>query len=374
MVISAVACAGALFAAGTAQAEIVARNAADGLLALNAKGTPSVAYVRGTRVVVVDAGRKGELARRQRRDDDLRRHGQGLQDRRRRPGRAGAELRRSHARPRPQARITPGRPSGLQTSRDDGARLAGTGAGRERGCRPSPIALEQPQPEYPAAARPAGRARKAVEHAERDARRLSAAAASLRSAAPVLGRRAPARRRGVRLRYRDGCLRVVSGRKDVDGTAASTSPAASFRSGPMLAEPAPRDGSTPPGASRWPPSRPAPVTLAERVTNASSEFVLDRALTSALALPASRSGGGGEPVGDVGRARARRRRRGLGRHRGQRRPGRSSLDGWIGGLAVAPKAGRDILLERGGNLEWYRSPREAYDARIGRARSRRRTG
>ena len=28
-----------------------------------------------------------------------------------------------------------------------------------------------------------------------------------------------------------------------------------------------------------------PVTLAERVTNASSEFILDRALTSALALP-----------------------------------------------------------------------------------------
>ena len=32
------------------------------------------------------------------------------------------------------------------------------------------------------------------------------------------------------------------------------------------------------------------------------------------------------------------------------------LDGWIGGLAVAPKARRDILLVRGGNLEWYRSP------------------
>ena len=30
-----------------------------------------------------------------------------------------------------------------------------------------------------------------------------------------------------------------------------------------------------------------PVTLAERVTNASSAFILDRALTSALALPAS---------------------------------------------------------------------------------------
>jgi len=34
------------------------------------------------------------------------------------------------------------------------------------------------------------------------------------------------------------------------------------------------------------------------------------------------------------------------------------LDGWIGGLAVAPKGGRDLLLERGGDLDWFRSPRK----------------
>ena len=98
-----------------------------------------------------------------------------------------------------------------------------------------------------------------------------------------------------------------------------------------------------------------PVTLAERVTNASSEFILDRALTSALALPASGAevaanqwvtadelGLGGDNVVWAGTVVS-----------GDQAV---ELDGWIGGLAVAPKAGRDILLERGGNIEWYRSP------------------
>ena len=60
MLIAAVACAGTLCAAGTARAEIVAPNAADGQLALNAKGTPSVAYVRGTRVVVATRAGNGK--------------------------------------------------------------------------------------------------------------------------------------------------------------------------------------------------------------------------------------------------------------------------------------------------------------------------
>ena len=99
----------------------------------------------------------------------------------------------------------------------------------------------------------------------------------------------------------------------------------------------------------------APVTLAERATNASSEFVLDRALTTALALPSGGAevaanqwvtsdelGLGGDGVVWAGTVVS-----------GGEQVG---LDGWIGGLAVAPKSGRDILLERGGNLEWYRSP------------------
>ena len=42
----------ALVAAGGSSAEIVARGVQDGMLALGANGTPSVAYVRGTKVVL----------------------------------------------------------------------------------------------------------------------------------------------------------------------------------------------------------------------------------------------------------------------------------------------------------------------------------
>ena len=58
--IAAVACAGVLFAAGTARAEIVAKNATDGLLALSPAGVPSVAYVRGTRMVVATRAGKAK--------------------------------------------------------------------------------------------------------------------------------------------------------------------------------------------------------------------------------------------------------------------------------------------------------------------------
>ena len=164
----------------------------------------------------VDPSRTGEVARRQRRDGDVRRHGQGLPHRRRRSGRAGAERRRSHARSRPQARLhLADRPPGHRPA-DDGARLAGTGAGRERAADRRLLALEQLEPEYPAPARPAGRERPA-EHAERDPRRLSAEQRPPAGRAGA-GRREGARRRVVRLPYRDGCLRVVSGRQDVDGT------------------------------------------------------------------------------------------------------------------------------------------------------------
>ena len=101
----------------------------------------------------------------------------------------------------------------------------------------------------------------------------------------------------------------------------------------------------------------APVTLAERANTASAEFLLDRALTTALALPASgpevaanewvgadELGLGGDDSVWAGTVISR--------------TGEVQLDGWIGGLAVAPKAGRDLLLERGGGLEWFRSPRK----------------
>jgi hypothetical protein len=101
----------------------------------------------------------------------------------------------------------------------------------------------------------------------------------------------------------------------------------------------------------------APVTLAERANTASADFLLERALTTALALPASGAevaanewvgadelgldGDGSVWAGTV-----------------ISRTSEVQLDGWIGGLAVAPNAGRDLLLERGGDLEWFRSPRK----------------
>jgi hypothetical protein len=100
----------------------------------------------------------------------------------------------------------------------------------------------------------------------------------------------------------------------------------------------------------------APVTLAVRTTHADSQFVLDRALASALALPSSgpevaanewvtseELGLGGDGVVWAGTIVDSNEQT-------------VELDGWIGGLAVAPKGARDVLLERGNNLEWYRSP------------------
>lgn len=100
-----------------------------------------------------------------------------------------------------------------------------------------------------------------------------------------------------------------------------------------------------------------PVTLAERAQFASAVFLLDRALTTALALPASGAevaanewvdttdlgleGDASVWAGTVISA-----------------AGAIQLDGWIGGLAVSGKVGRDLLLEREGGLQWFHSPRK----------------
>jgi hypothetical protein len=99
----------------------------------------------------------------------------------------------------------------------------------------------------------------------------------------------------------------------------------------------------------------APVTLVTRGKVSDSNFVLDRALTTGLALPRS----GAEVAAnewvspdDLGLS-------------GQtylwagtivRGESRVELDGWLAGLAVAPPAGRDVLLGGTGGLAWYRSP------------------
>ena len=97
------------------------------------------------------------------------------------------------------------------------------------------------------------------------------------------------------------------------------------------------------------------MTLVDRRRFASSAFVLDRALTSALALPST----GPEiaanqwiseyDLGLIGDAN-------LWAGTIVRGPSKVELDGWISGYAVAPRGGRDLLLGGPGGLRWFRVP------------------
>ena len=96
----------------------------------------------------------------------------------------------------------------------------------------------------------------------------------------------------------------------------------------------------------------APVTLVERHRFASSVFVLERALTSALALPATGpevaanqwvsatdlglEGDSNLWGGTVVRGRSK-----------------VELDGWISGYAAPPRGGRDVLLGGPDGLRWF---------------------
>jgi hypothetical protein len=100
----------------------------------------------------------------------------------------------------------------------------------------------------------------------------------------------------------------------------------------------------------------APVTLVTRGRIADSMFVLDRALTTGLALPSS----GPEVAAnewvspdDIGVSGQKYLWAGT-IVRGE---SRVELDGWLAGLAVSPRAGRDLLLAGASGLAWYRSPR-----------------
>jgi hypothetical protein len=100
----------------------------------------------------------------------------------------------------------------------------------------------------------------------------------------------------------------------------------------------------------------APVTLAARGRVSDSRFVLNRALTTGLALPAS----GPEVAAnewvstdDLGLQGSKYLWAGL----VVRGESHVEVDGWIAGLAVAPRGGRDVLLVGGTGLSWFRSPR-----------------
>jgi hypothetical protein len=99
----------------------------------------------------------------------------------------------------------------------------------------------------------------------------------------------------------------------------------------------------------------APVTLAQRRRVASSEFVLDRALTTGLALPstgpeiAANEWVGPDDLGLPGSDYL---------WAGTIVRGRSQVqvDGWVGGLAATPRGGRDLLLGGKAGLRWFHSP------------------
>jgi hypothetical protein len=99
----------------------------------------------------------------------------------------------------------------------------------------------------------------------------------------------------------------------------------------------------------------APVALASRRHFASTSYVLDRALSTALALPStgpevaanqwvSSSDLGLEGDNDVWAGTVIRGATHI------------EVDGWIAGLAAAPKGGRDVLLGGRDGLRWFRVP------------------
>ena len=101
----------------------------------------------------------------------------------------------------------------------------------------------------------------------------------------------------------------------------------------------------------------APVTLAERGRLASSELVLDRALATGLALPASGPEVAANEWVDAGEldlggdaqlwaGTVVRGKEGI------------ELDGWVAGFAAPSRGGRDLLLGGPAGLRWFRAARE----------------
>jgi hypothetical protein len=100
----------------------------------------------------------------------------------------------------------------------------------------------------------------------------------------------------------------------------------------------------------------APVTLVARRKVATTRVVLDRALTAGLALPSSGPEvAANEWVGspDFGLSGDAFLWAGTIVH------GRTQveLDGWLAGLTLSPRGGRDLLLGGPEGLRWFRSPR-----------------
>jgi hypothetical protein len=99
-----------------------------------------------------------------------------------------------------------------------------------------------------------------------------------------------------------------------------------------------------------------PVTLAVRGRSIDANYLLDRAITTGLEVTrfgpevAANEWVGADEIGLAGGANT---------WAGivVTRSGTSELDGWLAGLASAPRSARDLLLARPDGLSWYRLPR-----------------
>jgi hypothetical protein len=342
----------ALVAAESASAEIVARGVRDGLLALGPKGTPSVAFVRGTKVVVSTrlakrkwqaasaatvtsgsqvmafaVGRAGPVALVQSADNRrlflVRRHGVGWQT----------------------VRVAGGLPAGVMLGWPglvlDRKGLPVLGYARWNSLTLDSLLLT-------ARVDAKGKVRSQRITAEGFPQSLVPP-----PAAPVLV---------------GGTVHVVEsyGYRGVLGTFEwvpqrhtwighnLNSGIGDFPMGPVVAGLS-RDGIL---HAAWTESLvyygSAPVTLASRDRESRSEFVLDRALTTALVLPAS----GPEVAAnewvspeELGLAGERYAWAGTVVHDSTQ----IELDGWLGGLVANAAGGRDLLLAGDAGLSWFRS-------------------
>lgn len=99
----------------------------------------------------------------------------------------------------------------------------------------------------------------------------------------------------------------------------------------------------------------APVTLAMHANEMTSRVVLDRALTTGLALPQTGPEVAANEWVSAGEL-------GLGSQSSSwagmivRKKTHIELDGWIAAYGLAPKGGRDLLLGGPGGLSWFRAP------------------
>jgi len=351
---AALAFAAALVAAGAASAQVVARGVQDGLLALGAKGSPSVAFVRGSTLVVATRSAKGRWVQAKAASVAAGSSVMAFET-----GKAGPVVLVENADARTLLLVRR-RSVGWQT-----VRLAGVRRGSMRLGWPG-LALDE-------------RGLPAVGFTRWNGATLNSQLLLVRLDAKGRVRSVPITAEGFPKSlvpppaepvFVGGRVHVIEsyGYRGVLGTfewypdkrtwtgLGLDSGVGDFPVGPLFA------GLSPSGVlhATWTESLSyfgtSPVTLVARSREASSHFVLDRALTTGLALPttgpevAANEWVDPRELGLSGKGNL---------WAGTIVHGKSTveLDGWLAGLALAPRGGRDVLLGGSAGLRWFRSPR-----------------